>query len=238
MPIGAIIGPALGAAGAIGGALISADASSRAADAQQAAAREATAARREMYDQTRTDLAPYRGLGEGATYSLADLYGLPTPSNPNGGQPFGQDAIRAFESSPDYQFALDQGIKARDRSAAAKGRLLSGGQIKAITDYGQGLATQNFGNYANRLMDLARLGETAGAQTGSYATQTGQGLASDALAGGEAAASGIVGQANAINTGLGQISDISNFYAGLSNPSSYQSISNWNPNTASQGFIY
>jgi hypothetical protein len=76
-----------------------------------------------------------------------------------------------FRADPGYQFALDQGTKRLDASAAAQGNLLSGNQLQAITDYGQGMADQQFGNYQNKISQtlgnyLGRLGGVAG-----YGTQ-------------------------------------------------------------------
>lgn len=51
---------------------------------------------------------------------------------------------------PSYQFRLQQGVNALDMSAAAKGRLQSGAQDKAITQYGQDLASQEYSNAFNR----------------------------------------------------------------------------------------
>lgn len=53
---------------------------------------------------------------------------------------------------PSYQFRLQQGVNALDMSAAAKGRLLSGAQDKAITEYGQNLASEEYGNAFNRAL--------------------------------------------------------------------------------------
>jgi hypothetical protein len=76
-----------------------------------------------------------------------------------------------FRADPGYQFALDQGVKARDASAAARGMLLSGNQLTALTDYGQGMADQQFNSYRDRLANtygnyLQRLGVVSG-----YGTQ-------------------------------------------------------------------
>ena len=115
----------------------------------------------------------------------------------------------AFFKSPGYQFRLEEGTRAIDRSAAARGRLMSGGTLRELTRYGQGLASAEFNSYANRLGDLAGIGSsvaTAGGQLG--ATAAGQvGVGSNALAGtiqagGTAQASGIVGSSNAMLGGI------------------------------------
>jgi hypothetical protein len=45
---------------------------------------------------------------------------------------------------------LSEGLKALERSAAARGGLLSGGTGKALTRYGQEAASQEYGNAFNR----------------------------------------------------------------------------------------
>lgn len=104
-----------------------------------------------------------------------------------------------FYVSPDYQFRLSEGLKASDRSAAANGMLLSGAQQKALSRYGQGLASQEYGNYWNRLAAMSGIGQTgtnatqnAGSQ---FSSQAGNAL-QDA---GDARASGYLYMANAKN---------------------------------------
>ena len=55
-----------------------------------------------------------------------------------------------FETDPGYQFRLDQGMKALEGSAAARGGLFSSNTGDRIQDYAQGLASQEYGNAYNR----------------------------------------------------------------------------------------
>lgn len=50
-----------------------------------------------------------------------------------------------------YKFRFNQGQQALERSAAAKGMLNSGNTLAALADYGQGQASQEYGNEFNRL---------------------------------------------------------------------------------------
>lgn len=117
----------------------------------------------------------------------------------------------AFYKSPGYEFRQEEGIRAIDRSAAARGQLMSGGTLRELQRYGQGLASSEFNTYANRLSDLAGIGSsvaTAGGQLG--ATAAGQvgaasaGIAGTTLAGGTARASGIAQQGNIMSQGINQ----------------------------------
>lgn len=56
------------------------------------------------------------------------------------------------QNDPGYQFRLAQGQKAIEQSAAARGGLLSGGTAKALDDYSQGSASNEYGNVYNRAL--------------------------------------------------------------------------------------
>jgi hypothetical protein len=106
---------------------------------------------------------------------------------------------RLVEQDPSYQFRMDQGMKGVESSAAARGMLNSGRNMKELSRYGQEFASNEYGNAYNRLASMAGLGQTATAQTGqygmNYANQAGQNFGNI----GNAQAAGQIGQANAIN---------------------------------------
>lgn len=64
----------------------------------------------------------------------------------------GYDEImaREFEADPGYQFRLEQGEKAINRGAAARGNVLSGATGQALLDFNSGLASQEFNNFDTR----------------------------------------------------------------------------------------
>ena len=138
-------------------------------------------------------LQPYIDTGSRALQMTGDLSGA-------NGVDAGRAAMANFEFSPGYQFALDQGLRAVDAGAAARGMLVSGGTRTAEMKYGQGLAAQDFASYYNRLSGLATQGlaasNTAGGNmmTGA-AGQSGidRALAQTALTQGGALASNDVG---------------------------------------------
>jgi hypothetical protein len=55
-----------------------------------------------------------------------------------------------FQQDPGYAFRLAEGQKALDRSAAARGGLISGAALKAATGYGQQMGSQEYQNAYNR----------------------------------------------------------------------------------------
>lgn len=57
------------------------------------------------------------------------------------------------QNDPGYQFRLQQGQQALERSAAAKGNLLTGGTAKDLTDYAQGAASNEYQNVYNRALE-------------------------------------------------------------------------------------
>ncbi len=138
---------------------------------------------------------------------IADLEGQIAQAQQGGGAA-GPD-YSAFFKSPGYDFRFDEGVRAIDRSASARGQLLSGGQLRELQRYGQGLAASEFGNYANRLSSLAGIGQTAnqqsvyagavaGGQVGRSVANIGQSI----MAGGTAQAGDIVDSSNALTRGF------------------------------------
>lgn len=168
---------------------------SSAAGAQRDAANTAAQTQLHMYDQTRSDLQPYMQGGQNAFSNLSSLLGI-------GGSPNSAGMMSALQNYPGYQFAMQQGGQALDRSAASRGTLLSGGQIKDQLAYGQGMGSQLFDKYFNQNSQLASIGENAAAGAGNAGMNAANGAASAQMAGGTAAASGIAGTTNAIQGGL------------------------------------
>jgi len=192
----AILGSALiGGGTALFGASQSASASRSAASAQVAAADRASATQLQMYNQTRGDLQPFMQAGMGAQNQLSRLYGL------NGGRP----DFSGFTQSPDYQFTFDEGQRALNRQLGARGQLISGNALKAATRFGQGMASQQFGNYFDRLLRMTSVGQSAAAGTASAGMGAANGMAGAQMGAGNAQAAGIVGGANAWNGALGII---------------------------------
>jgi hypothetical protein len=168
----------------IGSSIIGGLASSSGAKAQANAANAASDVQRYMYDQTRTDYAPYREVGTSALRRLAS------------------EANQPFDQTPGYQFRFNEGLRAVNQNASAAGMLNSGQRLRALTQYGQGMAEQGYGEYANRLASLAGVGQTATGQTAAAGQAAAQGMGNAAMAAGQAKASGSAGWANAVNSGL------------------------------------
>lgn len=107
-----------------------------------------------------------------------------------------------FQETPGFQFAMDQGRRAVDASAASRGGLRSGATIQAQTDRGVGMANQEFGNYLSRLSGVISGGQNAAAQQANVNMNTANSMGNALGAMGNAQAAGAVGQGNAINAGI------------------------------------
>ena len=191
--IGGLAGAAAGAAG-IGGLTIAAGAglglaaggafgALSSAGQQSGAARDAAGIyaasgdrasdiQRQMFERQVELQRPFREAGEQALNKL-----IPASDY----QTFG---MQQFQADPGYAFRLSEGQKALERSAAARGGLMSGGALKAAQRYGQEMGSQEYQNAFNRyqteqqsrlnpLQSLAGLGQTGAQNIGSAAQQYG-----------------------------------------------------------------
>jgi hypothetical protein len=127
-----------------------------------------------------------------------------------------------FTADPGYAFRMSEGMKGLERSAAARGGLLSGSALKGIQRYGQDLASQEYQNAFNRyqtartntlnpFQSLAGVAQSSANTLTGAAGTLGQNIGSNIIGAGNAMAAGQVGSANAIAQGVGQGI---NFYQG------------------------
>jgi len=180
----------VGAVATVGSSVIGASAAGKAANAQSDAAKYAADLQQQQYNQTRTDMTPWREAGGKAIGQLSDML-----------KP-GYD----YTTSPGYQFRFNEGLRALDSSAASKGLLLSGGQVKAAERYGQGIGADDFDRSFNRVASVASGGQQVNTTLGQLGQQAASNAGNAVIQGGQARASGYIGQANAINNGIGNLS--------------------------------
>jgi hypothetical protein len=207
---------AISAAAAVGGALISSDASRSASHTQADAANRSTDLQQQNLAQTRQSLQPFINSGYGAQTSLNNLLGIGTPTD--GGtygslsRPFDAQAFEQYKD-PGYQFQLQQGQQALQNSQAAQNGVLSGAALKDLIGFNQGMANTAYQNaytrFADqrdstykRLADLLGIGENAAAGMGNMGVQASNNIGNTITSGANALAAGQVGQANAISGGL------------------------------------
>jgi len=185
-----------------------------AAETQADAARYAADQAYKIYQEQKALQEPFRTAGITAQNQLLTLLGLQggTPGAEFGkyARPFG---MQDFQADPGYAFRLSEGMKALEASRAARGGLLSGATGKALSRYGQDLASQEYGSAfnryqterANRLAPLGSLmgtGQAAAANQAGSAGQYGTNLSNLTTSGAAAQAAGQVGMMNALTGSL------------------------------------
>ena len=218
MVAAAVIGSAV--VGAAGSAYAGKQAG-KAAKTQADSADRASQIQQENFEQTRKDLMPYKQAGD---TSLSQLMGQMTPDGYFNQTYTGQDIY----SDPSYQFRLQQGQDAIQSSAAAKGGLLTGATLKALQNYGQESASQEYSNAYNRfnadqtnrynrLSNLVGIGQNAAVQVGNAGAQTAQAVANNTMAGANSIAAGQVASANNWANTANNLGSMATSYAMMKN---------------------
>lgn len=206
------------AGSAIVGGVVANNASHRAADAQVQASDNANQTQWDMFNRNKADLQPWMQSGGQGLNALMQYLGVgPNGMNPNapGVKPFG---MADFQADPGYQFRLNEGENAILNKRSALGGVMSGGTLKDLANYGQGMASQEYGNaynryvgnqnnIYNRLNSLSATGVNAAGSIAGLGAGTANQVSANQLGAGNAQAAGIVGGANAINNGIGQLSN-------------------------------
>lgn len=115
---------------------------------------------RGVYDTAGQLTDPYRQAG---TMALSDLANL------------GNEKFVFNEDDPSYQWRVQEGQKALERSAAARGTAVGGGAMKAMERYRQGLASTEYQAAFDRFQaSQANRRATLGTLVGAGQTATGQ----------------------------------------------------------------
>lgn len=140
--------------------------------------------------------------------------GTPIPGSAVTENPGGQAGRYNFMTDPGYGFRFDEGLRAIERSGAARGMGLSGGILKALTRYGQGTASAEYGNVYNRIANIAGLGQTGQNLTAQAGMNAANQQANYLQNMGDANAAGALGRASAYGDTLEQLSRIYGQYWG------------------------
>lgn len=124
-------------------------------------------------------------------------------------------SMEDFQQDPGYAFRMQEGLKALDRQAAARGGLISGAALKAAQRHGQQEASQEYMNAFNRyqtnrsnqlnpLETLMGRSQTAANQVGNAAGNYAQGAGEAYMGAGNARGSSYMGRGNALTGALNQ----------------------------------
>jgi len=231
------IGTAIGAGASILGGRSSAKASNNAANLQAQGLAAQIAEDRRQYDQNRTDTEAWRKVGTEAQYTLGDMLGLQvdgrTP-NADVDNIMGDFTLDQFKADPGYQFRLNEGNKAIDRGASAKGNYFSGSTMKDLLRYGQDYSSNEFSNAFNRdsvekdrkynyLSGVSGSGQNSTNQVMNTNSQIASNIGNAYSSTGNVRAAGAVGANNAMQQGFSNA--FNNYTMGnlLNNPSAIPS---------------
>jgi hypothetical protein len=231
----------------VGGAVIGGVASNMAAGKQASAANNATDLQSQQWETTQQNLAPYLKLGTSSMNPLLQAMGYTTTKDSDGNysitgtnsgnilqQQFKAPTAADAASTPGYQFTLQQGLKATQNSAAARGLGTSGAALKGASNYATGLADSTYNdvynralstynanytsaaNNASRLQGLVSNGQNAAATNGSLGAATANNIGNTLMAGANASAAGTVGTANALSGAMNNYASMQ-YVSGLMN---------------------
>lgn len=213
MPAAAIIG------GTLLGGVAQGYMANKGAKTQANAANRATDVELQMFNQSRQDQMPWMKAGQGGLNSLMGLMNMQKGADGQWTRNSDPNAYRQFlQMDPAYQMRFNAGRRTVENSAAARGGLLSGNTLRALTDYGQEMASQEYGNAFNRLAALSGVGQATAQGLGSLGSNTAQSVGNNMMQGAAARASGYAGMGNAlngmINNGLGAYGAYKNGFFG------------------------
>jgi hypothetical protein len=161
MPIATGLALGLGIAGAVGGATIGAVGANAAAGKQASAANNAAQLQYNLgqqgldfqkseFNTQQQNIAPWLAAGKQGIGTLSSLLAPGGQLTQGWDQQFQAPTNVTEQNDPGYQFRLQQGMDALQNSAAARGGLLSGGTAKAIDQYAQSDASNEYNNVYNR----------------------------------------------------------------------------------------
>ena len=199
------MGPVAAIVGGIGGAIISSNATKKAARISAAASAKASEAAQQGFYYLRDNplnqqAQAYGGQAMGLRNALL---GIPGTGAPTIDQAVAEDAFRRFQESTGYQFRLGEGLGAINQNAAASGLMNSGATAKALTAYGQNMGSAEFGNYLGYLGGVEQSGLQAAANVASQGQSSGQAVAGIMANQGNTAAALQMQRARDITSGLG-----------------------------------
>lgn len=179
-----MLGALIGAGASLLGGMFGSNAADKAADAQVKAANKALKLQREMWTTSRNDMMPWLDAGRSAlgTY-MGQLDGTGDPN--------------AFKATPGYDWRVKQGEQGVMNNLSALGMKNSGKALKALESFRQGIASQEYGTWMDRLAGVSGAGQQTSNSMAGYAQNAGNSMGQTMQNAGQARASGYVGSANA-----------------------------------------
>lgn len=160
------------------------DAAKDAAKAQAQSGQQSIAFQRESRDLARSDLQPFRQLGQSNIEALQNLL-----------TPTGQ--YDYLQNNPLFKAALDNANRATLNNQAARGKLGSGDTLSALSNNTLLAAQPLLGQQQNALFNAVNLGQSSAAGQANTALTSGANIGNTLTDIGNAKAAGIIGAGNA-----------------------------------------
>ena len=151
---------------------------------------------RETRDIARSDLQPFREVGEGTLGRLGKLVTDPRAQ------------VDFIENNPFFDALLSRSRGDIFKNRAARGKLGSGGTLEALDENVLRLGPALLDTETNRLLNLANLGQASAAGQANVSQRAGTQGADLLTQQGNALAAGTVGAANARTQGVNNLLDI------------------------------
>jgi hypothetical protein len=259
-----LIGSIVSGVGSLAGGLIGAGASKSAANTQSDAAKYSADLQNQQWQKTQENLQPFTDFGKNNIDSLQSLLNNPSLTQGFYADKFSAPTAAQAQQTPGYQFTLNQGLKAAQNSAAARGLGTSGAALKGASTYATGLADSTYndvfnralqsyntnfnsslsqyntnqatlGNQINRLSGAVTMGQNSAAQTGSLGQQAATNQGNMLTSGANATASGAVGGANALTSALNGAGNSAMLYGLTQNNATGAAAANPTYGTTSSG---
>ena len=157
-----------------------------AAEAQVAAGDTAIGEQRRVGEEAQGRLDPFRQVGERILNPLFDF----------------------VSQGPETAFERTQGFEDIQQSAAARGKLVSGETLGALTEFNVGVNQRFRGQRFNELLSLANLGQTSAAGQANIGVRIGENISSLEVGKGNVTAAGIIGATNTTRKSLSDLARI------------------------------
>jgi len=162
----------------------------------------------------------------------ATLKAMQSPFIQGGQQAFGIQAALSGLQGPEAQAAAYRNFEQAQQGAVNAGAPagwegMPSGISGALSAYGQGVASQDYDNYFNRLGQSAGMGQAAASALGGVTVDSGRGIASAMQAGGDAATNNMLMQQQIRGQGLSNLASLGGAaIQGYGNMQNSQNISN------------
>ncbi len=196
------IGAIMAAVGTVASSVVKAKGAKSAARSQMAAANRASAISEGQFDETKSLFAPFAtGEGAGNAYqvqqALSGALGVDAQTQ----------AFADYRESPGVAWQREQGLKGIEQGLSAAG-VGGGTRLKAISQYNQGLAMQDFSNQFGRLGNVVNTGMNARSALAQIGERNAAERAQTAMGYGAAKAGGQLGRAAAFSSGIQGLTNI------------------------------